>query len=396
MMARLWKIYISTSLCCLFSAALAFGQKEPVKSTFWKEQVAFKGYLKFMETSAFANGDDFLTQSLIHNRLNFNIYSRGNWSYKIDFRNRIIWGSYLKAVPGYMEGLTADNGLLDLSFNWAEAESFVFNTTIDRLWVDYSTSKFAIRAGRQRINWGINYVWNPNDLFNAFNYFDFDYEERPGADALRMQYFTGGMSAVDVSLKPAKEARDAVYAAQYRFNYGVYDFQVLGGYFQERVTLGGGLAGNLGTAALKAEATWFGESDSVASSFSGAIDVHYGLKNGINLIGSYLYNSKGLNELAADGSGLFLNDGLSPDNLMPSKHSLFADLNYAFNPLLNGDLGFIYAFGMDMLFIMPNVTFSIKENLDLNVIGQFFVMVDPDPSFLPSTNFIFIRFKWSF
>lgn len=397
MMGKLSRTFtwISILLLLIVLSADLKGQDPPNKKSF-SDMVYFKGYLKFMETSAFTNGDDFLTSSLIHNRLNFNIYPTDHWSFKVDFRNRMIWGNYLKSVPGYIDGLIADDGLWNMSFNWLEAESFVLNTTIDRLWVDYSTGNFAARLGRQRINWGINYVWNPNDLFNAFNYFDFDYEERPGADALRLQYSTGGMSAIDVGLKPAKEAKDAVYAGQYRFNYGVYDFQLLGGYFHERIAAGAGLAGNLGTAALKVEATWFGENDTIPASFSGAIDLHYGFKNGINLIGSYLYNSKGQNELTADNQGLLLNSDLSADNLMPSKHSAFGDINYTFTPLITGDLGVMYTFGFDLFFVMPNFTYSIKENLDLNLVGQIFVALTDQLGMPSQSNFVFIRFKWSF
>lgn len=40
-------------------------------------------------------------------------------------------------------------------------------------------------------------AWNPNDWFNTYNYFDFDYEERPGTDAIRVRvYFKDGMSSL--------------------------------------------------------------------------------------------------------------------------------------------------------------------------------------------------------
>ena len=397
-MERLSKILKWTSWLfpfLFFTVALSAQDNPPDKKKF-SDVVAFKGYLKFMETSVFVDLDNFLMSSLIHNRLNFNIYASNRWSFKVDFRNRIIWGNYLSSVPGLIEGLTEDVGLYNMSINWVEGDAFVFNTTIDRLWADYSTNKFSARLGRQRINWGLNYVWNPNDLFNAFNYFDFDYEERPGADALRMQYYTGGMSAVDVGLKPANDVQQAVYAGQYRFNVVGYDFQVIGGYYHERITAGAGLAGNLGTAALKAEGTWFGENDSIAASFSGAMDIQYGFKNGINLIFSYLYNSAGSNELELDEGGFFVFSELSADNLMPSMHSAFGDISYTFNPLITADLGLIYTFGFDMFFIMPNFTYSITENLDLNVLAQVFVALQDIPGNASNSNFVYIRFKWSF
>lgn len=397
-MGKLLKILSWTSFFIFFLAFQnqAFSQEEEKEKKKFNDVVDFKGYLKFMETTAFSDLDNILMSGLIHNRLNFKIYANDQWTFKVDFRNRITWGNYVKSVPGYIEGFTADDGLWNMSINWVEDSAFVFNTTIDRLWVDYTKGKFAARLGRQRINWGLNYVWNPNDLFNAFNYFDFDYEERPGADALRLQYFTGGMSAIDVGLKPAKEAKDAVYAGQYRFNVVGYDFQVLGGYYHERIAAGMGLAGNIGTSAIKAEATYFGENDSIDASVSTAIDYQHGFKNGINIIFSYLYNSAGSNELELDGQNSVLFGAVAADNLMPSKHTVFGDISYQFNPLLMADLGAMYTFGFNMFFIMPNITYSIKDNLDLNLLAQIFASTEKYNGQSLNTNYIFIRFKWSF
>ena len=90
----------------------------------------------------------------------------------------------------------SDQGFVDLSWNILNEQSFFLNTTIDRLWVDLNYGKFQARIGRQRINWGQTLVWNPNDIFNAYSFFDFDYIERPGSDAVRLQYYPGSSSAL--------------------------------------------------------------------------------------------------------------------------------------------------------------------------------------------------------
>jgi hypothetical protein len=361
----------------------------------FSDVVDFNGYLKFMQSSAFSN-DYLLTSSLIHNRLNFKIYANDKFTFKADFRNRMTWGNYVKEVPGFSEGFTADNGLVDLSFTWVNDSSFIFNTTIDRLWAEYHTGKLAVKVGRQRINWGINYVWNPNDLFNAYNYFDFDYEERPGTDAVRIQYFTSGMSAIDIGINPATEAENAVYAAQYRFNIKTYDLQIIGGYFHERITGGGGFAGNLWNSAIKGEMTYFGANDTADASFSAAFDYQYGFKNGINLLFSYLYNSAGSNSFTTNGQTSIFFAEPAANNLMPSKNTLFGDISYTFNPLFTGDLGSMYTFGFDIVYIMPNLTFSLMENLDLNLLAQLFVAMKEIDGSTASLNYVYIRFKWSF
>ncbi|MCG8318265.1 MAG: hypothetical protein MI921_02070 [Cytophagales bacterium] len=54
--------------------------------------------------------------------------------------------------------------------------------------------------GKHRINWGKSYVWNPNDVFNAYSFFDFDYEERRGTDALLIKYTTSPFSSTGYHL----------------------------------------------------------------------------------------------------------------------------------------------------------------------------------------------------
>ena len=78
-------------------------------------------------------------------------------------------------------------------------DSVVFNTTIDRVFLEYNKNDWEVRVGRQRINWGINLAWNPNDVFNAYSFFDFDYEERPGSDAIRIRKYTGIASSVELA-----------------------------------------------------------------------------------------------------------------------------------------------------------------------------------------------------
>ena len=115
--------------------------------------------------------------------------------------------------------------MVDMSWNIFDKQSFLFNTTIDRLWLDLHYNKFQVTIGRQRINWGQTFVWNPNDIFNAYSFFDFDYVERPGSDAVRLQYFPSSSSAAELAVKVDDE-NDITAAGLYRFNRWGYDIPV--------------------------------------------------------------------------------------------------------------------------------------------------------------------------
>ena len=108
---------------------------------------------------------------------------------------------------------------------------------LDRLYLDYVKGNLEVRLGRQRVNWGINTVWNPNDIFNAFTFTDFDYEERPGSDALRVKYYTGFASSIEIAVKAFDRKEDAVGGILWKFNKWNYDFQALVGIMQEDLNI---------------------------------------------------------------------------------------------------------------------------------------------------------------
>jgi hypothetical protein len=91
-----------------------------------------------------------------------------------------------------------------MSVVWIDTRNVVAVSVIDRIWLEYHREKWHARAGRQRINWGMGTTWNPNDLFNTYNFLDFDYEERPAVDAIKVQYLTGLMDHVEVAASFSK------------------------------------------------------------------------------------------------------------------------------------------------------------------------------------------------
>ena len=198
---------------------------------------------------------------------------------------------------GYPEfnDLVSFNSYLDLNITWWQNRQSVMHSVFDRLWLQWESEKVRIRLGRQRINWGINSAFNPNDLFNQYNFFDFDYEERPGVDAALVQIYTSPYSSIEAAFAPGRDSiQQSVGAALFRLNKFGYDWQILAGYYLDDFAAGFGWAGNLGNAGFKGEATYFAPLNnySVASLvISTAVD--YSLRNGLYLMGGYIYNELG-------------------------------------------------------------------------------------------------------
>lgn len=366
-----------------------------------KERFSYRGYLKDMRIVSMAKdtmgATQTLQQNLIHHRLNTRFQLDTSWEMGVELRNRAFYGEFLKYAPGYGDLLEQDAGLIDMSWSWINKPNFVAHTTIDRLWLNYSTTKWDVRLGRQRINWGQNVVWNPNDLFNVLNYADFDYEERPGSDAFKaVRYFKKGRS-FQIAYKFTDQFEDAVFAGMYRFNLKNYDFQVLAGKYNNDVALGVGWAGNIKGSGFKGESTYFMPLEDTAKHVVlTSISWDMSFSNGLYLIVSGLHNSQGVDDLqrltnlsASSGGQLDLK------NLMPNAYSVFTQVSGSFNPLWSASGAAIVAVDLGGAFIMPTIGYSIKQNLDMSLVGQhFFGLVNEDIQSL--SNAVFLRFKWSY
>ena len=75
-------------------------------------------------------------------------------------------------LPGLLYPIMADftvkdGGKLNLTKLIAKDTSYYLYTNFDRAYIEYISGSFELSIGRQRINWGINMLWTPNDIFNS-------------------------------------------------------------------------------------------------------------------------------------------------------------------------------------------------------------------------------------
>lgn len=364
------------------------------------KKLILRGYIKDMLSLSYL-GDSSLYQNLVHNRLNFAWYASPSLTLYAEFRNRLITGDYVKKIPNYGQLIGYSDEYLDLSANLISSGSTIFNTAADRLYVQWSKDNWEIRAGRQRINWGVNLAWNPNDWFNAYSFFDFDYEERPGSDALRIIHYTGPASSLEVAAKMANDIDHFVGAAMWKVNRWDYDIQFLAGMVQGDMGMGAGWAGRLGNAGFKGEFSYFHKvvetavNKNYTNMFLGAISADYSFPNSLYLNGSVMFNSEGLLH-PGFGSIVF---GLQPGtvrSLSPYKWSSFLQAGYQINPLLNSGLAVIGYPGSDSFFLNPSLTLSVLQNLDLDIVGQLFYGTDGQSDFGSLFRAFYLRLKWSF
>jgi hypothetical protein len=357
--------------------------------------LSLNGYVSNMQSIMFDSlSGVFINDNLIHNRINLEGHGGNNFSFAAEFRNRLFTGDMVRILPSYPEMIGGDPGLADLSWNILNEQSFFLNTTIDRLWVDYNYGKFQARIGRQRINWGQTLVWNPNDIFNAYSFFDFDYPERPGSDAVRLQYYPGSSSALELVVKADNDDRITA-AGLYRFNKWGYDIQFLAGYADgEDLVAGAGWSGSLGSLSFRGEASWFRPAHkSTYTEGTGLITAGVDKSfrdNSIAQVQVMLCN----NPLEMYQFSSLYFGRLSAKELAFSRFTAFGQYSYSVTPLFTATVSGMWFPDLDGYFAGASLDYSLAENLDFSLIYQHFgaeiINVRSD------TNMGFLRIKLSF
>jgi hypothetical protein len=381
----------------LFFSVTLFSQKDSAPN--WD----LRGYLKNMQTTFFAklpfsSESTMFNDQLLHNRLKFRWYPSEKFTLHAELRNRVFWGDQVRTTlqfgGDYIESISlGGDDFFDWSAGYQNKKGYALHTTLDRFYAEYTAGQWEVRLGRQRVNWGIGTIWNPNDIFNAFSFTDFDYEERPGSDALRVRRYTGAASSIEVTVNAFRHWDEATAAILARFNTGTYDWQVLAGVVENYAVLGGGWAGNLGDASFKGEASFFTPlGDSLDNSFALTAGIDYTFGNQIYLNAGLLYNSNGSTGSGADDLFTF---ELSARNLYPYRYSALVQVMYPLTPLLNGNLIAVYSPGeAHALFLDPALTYSLAQNWDLDVVVQ--VVFQKTTKYESPVQAGFLRIKWSF
>lgn len=375
--------------------------------TFWtadlraqiSDDIDISGYLQGMPVWINAElpepiGEDSFWEYRLQNRLNVRWYMSSDFTFNWQMRTRFFAGDLVNEIPFYAQAIDVDDGYFDLSWMMVEQDSWLLHYIPDRLNVEWDRNDWRITAGRQRINWGINTVTNPNDLFNIYSFYDFDYPERPGTDAIRIQHFIDWASRVEVAFRPAKDMRNSVAAGMYAFNTSGYDIQLITGYYQNRWTVGGGWAGSIDQTGFKGELMVFvdaeKENGSRENNLVAAISADHMFDNSLFLIVEALYNKEGGRD-----DFLLLGEPLSADNPSFSRYQLTTQVNYPISPIVNGSLAGIYYPDEDAVFISPSITWSVTQNTDFNILTQLFVGSD-DSAFSNAGNVVAASLKWNF
>ena len=350
-------------------------------------------------------------QMLTHNRLNFGWQMNEHWRMDAGMRNRlIVSGDFLDP-----RSTKFDAGLMNLSWNWLDARkwwtrqvnpnstayyslSFLGNTALDRLNLTYEKNKWKLQLGRQRINWGQTFVWNPNDIFNTYSFFDFDYPERSGCDAFRGTYFHNATSSTELAVSVNHENK-ITSALLHRWNKNNVDYQLIAGQqTQTDLVVGGAVTGDFKGLNVRSELSYFHSIQDMLNE-TGVVAVSVGadyiFSNSLMLQTEVLYNNV---SKTFSGNGLMglYSAPLSAKQLSISDWNIFVNASYPITQRLQGSLSSMYFVDIKSCYAGISLDFSLAENLDLSFITQYFSTLNNSPIWNMRVFLGFVRLKYAF
>ncbi|MDR1897661.1 MAG: hypothetical protein LBR10_12810 [Prevotellaceae bacterium] len=354
------------TFCGLLSAAGSFAQS----SGRWE----VSGYVSDMASGIMLHPDSaWMWENVVHNRLNLGWQASEHWRVDVGMRNRLIIGDMAKQA-GYAESVEADKGWMDLSWNPANGNGTILNATFDRLLVTFEKGRWNLQLGRQRINWGQTLVWNPNDIFNTYSFFDFDYVERPGCDAFRGTYYHNETASTELAVSP-DGAGKVTGAMLHRWNRKNFDYQLAAGvYTQSDLMLGGAVSGDWQGLNLRCELSYFRPLENFTDAdgvVAAAVGIDYVFANSLMLQTEALYNNVG-NEAASQGlSGLYAAP-LSAKRQSICNRSIFGQASYPVTPRLTTSASAMYFVEIRSFYTGLSFDYSVIKNLDCSFITQYF------------------------
>jgi hypothetical protein len=350
------------------------------------------GYAKYMFGYAEPARGGGYADHLVHARLNTTWHPGDALTGTMEMRFRAFAGGTVRQTPDFAATLRNESlaGNLDGVF-WNTPGSVGFGE-IDRLSIAWSPPGAQVSLGRQRIAWGTNLVWNPIDVFNPRSVLDFDYEERPAVDAVRVQWYTGELAKVEGVVKGGRTPDEVVAAGMWSFNVHQYDIRFLGGHRREGWIAGGAWAGDILGGGFRGEllASQEGDRGNVWS-LSGAVSGDYTFSSSLYLHTEFLYNNRGVKSGAGSARLTSLRSGM----LSPARFSLYQEVSLDVTPLIRASGFVIFNPDDHSSVLVPSVSWNVLENVD--VMGLLILAAGADGTeYGEYGRYFFLRFRYSF
>lgn len=322
-------------------------------------------------TSSAASG--ILNTTLVRLRLRLDgvhAYRSGDLSWLLVYGHEVLAGGFVRTSEFPALAAIPEPTYLDLHREVSLGAEHRWTHRVSRASLGWEAGDWRAIIGRQRVAWGSGRVWNPTDRFNPTNATSLDTGEKTGSDAVFVERYVGSFGVLQMVAAPGDTARGASrkVALRWRDTVGETDYALLAGRIGDEPLVGLDLATNLFDGGLYFEAAAGWPND-------GARYVQFTLGYENLWVPPFLdsplrLSAEAFCNTAATGAETL---AASADRIQTRRRDHLA-LTVAY------DSGFLW--GVQALTLvdlesgstafLPSITYSLSQNMDAHVVGQFF------------------------
>ena len=282
--------------------------------------------------------------------------------FNIEYDNEFLLGDYLDTQQFSIQKQQPSTGYVDLEDDYLDKTDVYARHRLYRGYLSLALNEVDVRLGRQRIAWGTALLWNPMDILNPLNPVQLEREERPGVDALLIDWNYGVLSRLSLVAAGHDEGEDSSYAIRWRSHVSQFDVSLMRGRFHKDTVTGLDFAGQLGQVGIRGEFTHSNTNiDGVYNRT--VVGADYTFTNTLSLSMEYYFNGQG----ASDKSDYEIARWLTGEIQSMGRYYLGAFAGYDLTPLLRWDNYVIVNLDDDSSFRFHSLAYSLPENLDLTV-----------------------------
>lgn len=242
---------------------------------------------------------------------------------------------------------------------------------IDRAAVTFLAGPLEATVGRQVVSWASTLFLTPADPFTPFDPTDPFREFRAGIDALRIRWYPGPFSDIDVVVRPTRGADGDQLTALVRAktNWRGWDLSAWGGALFDRGAAAAQLVGSLGSWAVRSEVSVRDEEDGNILRTTLGVDRRLRVADrDMYLVVEYQHDGFG----AGDGELLAVLSSTPArrgELQVFSRNALATQASLEVNPLVNVDLLALWSLTDGSVLLGPGLTWSASSSATLRLGG---------------------------
>lgn len=288
---------------------------------------------------------------------------------KIDNEN-VLGHTYIQSTKYQVAKAYEQNLPIDVHHYLHEDDGMDNRMYLYRAFATLHLGRHDVKAGLQRVPFGVGRIWTPTDVFNPLNALSLEQDERVGVTAMRGEFHPGDMTRIEVTGSVGDEWTSDKAAIRVKSFIEKADVALSVIYSDDESRYGYELEGNLGDTGMeiRSEGAYVDRFHELDNYVMGMIGFDYGFENSLTVAGEYLYHGAGYNnkdeyDMASNRPGSWVQLG---------KHYAGVTLSYQWSPLLTLNVAAIQNLSDSSFFMSPSIMYSLSDNISLSAGYQYF------------------------